>query len=139
MYNKDLYIFTQINGNHFHLLYDKNYNCFKDDNNKLIFNKEKNIYFENIRNNINKNQFKKDKKSNLIDNVKDKNLNINIKNNKSTDPEEDEDEELSEKDIKQLYNDNSNLYKIEYENVLIKFENLTKKEILELYSKNKKK
>ena len=55
MYNKDLFIFTQINGNHFNLLYDKNYNCFKDDNSKLIFNKEKSINFENIRNNINNN------------------------------------------------------------------------------------
>ena len=55
IYNKDLYIFTQINRNHFNLLYDKNYNCFKDDNSKLIFNKEKSINFENIRNNINNN------------------------------------------------------------------------------------
>ena len=36
-YNKDLCILSNINNNHYNLLYDKEYKCFKNSNNKLIF------------------------------------------------------------------------------------------------------
>ena len=37
IYEKDLYILTLINQNHYNLIYDKIYKYYKNKNNKLIF------------------------------------------------------------------------------------------------------
>ena len=37
IYRKNLCILTNINNNHYNLLFDKKYNCFKNTENRLIF------------------------------------------------------------------------------------------------------
>ena len=37
-YNKDLCIITQVNNNHFNLLFDASYNAYKDEYNRLVLN-----------------------------------------------------------------------------------------------------
>ena len=76
-YNKDLCIFTQINGNHFNILFDKNYKCFKDKNNKLLL--------LNLNNSLNKSYDKEKSNKNSIFYIDNKKL---IKNNKSKKIEE---------------------------------------------------
>ena len=37
-YNKDLCIITQVNNNHFNLLFDASYNAYKDEYNRFVLN-----------------------------------------------------------------------------------------------------
>ena len=92
-YDKDLCLLTSINNSHYNLLYDKKYNCFKNENMKLIFlnniPKHKNL---NINNKIN-----------LINITKvNKTMNIDYKLKKST--------------LSSIYNPNENKNNNESEN-----------------------
>ena len=79
-YNKDLCIITQVNGNHFNLIFDKFYNCYKNINKELLFNINHNSFANNDNNCVNnKNVNKMEPEINNKENINDSKNDINKK------------------------------------------------------------
>lgn len=138
-YNKDLCILTQVNNNHYNLLFDKNYNAYVNNKFELIINlyHQSNNLSNNVTNNMNNSCNNLNLESN---NIKTKNItndNLNKKDSKNLNSEED----LGTKKVNQKENDSKidEIYS-DNENDIIEFKNLNyyefKEQLIDLKKKH---
>lgn len=101
-YNKDLCLITQVNNDHFNLIFDSSYNAYKDENNRLFLN------LNNTNNNINNVNYKYSIIKNLIskDN-NNKNVYSNLEKNN-----------INCKKHKYIKNNNNNIFNKEKFNII---------------------
>lgn len=158
-YNKDLCLLTNISNSHYNLLFDKNYNCFKNEKSLLIFLYNNNNQFIkndtllkiSILNNKNHINNKLSKNNENIKNKDNKKEKCNIKNiiiekynnNISVDSEDSEKSSCSYKnddeiDIDNLEYNNENIELFNYKKYLFNIDNKNYEEILNLYKEANK-
>lgn len=146
-YRKDLCILTNLNNNHYNLLFDKKYNCFKNNENKLIFlnnlANKKEILSNNhssLHKKTNEN-IESENNVNKLNSVANTYNIFNNKDNKVINYNEDDNKDYIENDSEEsdLEYNNDKWYKLDYENILLKCKDKSTNEIIKLYDASDKK